>query len=130
MKQQYEKFLTVGAEDLDALDHVNNVRYLEWVQDISRAHWEQLTNSQWDAHYIWVVRSHHITYHRSARLGETLRLTTYVPRAAGAISHRKVDIRLDGGMDMVAECLTEWVLLDALSGRPVRIPEEIRAVFA
>ena len=29
----------------------------------------------------------------------------------------------------VAECLTEWVLLDAASGKPVRIPEEVRKVF-
>ena len=125
----YSTSRLVTAADLDDLQHVNNVRYLEWVQEISRAHWQQLTKPGWDKRFLWVVRSHHITYHQPALLGQTLLLTTYVPEARGPISRRKVEMELESSGARVAECLTEWVLLDATSGRPVRIPEEILRVF-
>ena len=125
----YEMAIRVVSGDLDNLDHVNNVRYLEWVQDISREHWERLSNAEWDERFIWVVRSHHITYHRPAQLGQDILLTTFVPFAEGAISRRKVDMTLGAGGVLIAECLTEWVLLDAASGKPVRIPEDMRQVF-
>jgi acyl-CoA thioester hydrolase len=125
----YHKTVKVTEGDLDALQHVNNIRYLEWVQDISKEHWGQLSKSGWDKRYLWVVRRHTITYHQPALLGQTLQLTTYVPEARGPISLRKVDMVLEASGQIIAECLTEWVLLDAGSGRPTRIPEEIRNVF-
>ena len=127
--KRYKKCVTVTESDLDDLKHVNNVRYLEWVQDVSKAHWEQLSRPEWNRRYLWVVRSHHISYHQPALLGQTLQITTYVPEAKGPISRRKVDMVLEDSGSKVAECLTEWVLLDAASGRPVRIPEEVRKVF-
>ena len=127
--KHYEKIIEVTSGDLDDLDHVNNVRYLEWVQDISKEHWEQLSNKDWDSRYIWVVKSHHITYHRPALLGETLRLTTFVPEAKGAISKRKVEMELESGAHRITDCLTEWVLLDSRTGRPVRMPVEMQTVF-
>lgn len=127
--KRFQKTLVVSAADLDDLNHVNNVRYLEWVQEISREHWEALSNQEWDARYLWVVRSHHITYHRPALLGEELLLTTYVPAAEGAISRRKVEMERSGDGVRIAECLTEWVLLEAATGRPVRMPGEMKIVF-
>ncbi len=125
----YQKTVKVTDGDLDALHHVNNIRYLEWVQDISEEHWGQLSKPEWDKRYLWVVRSHAITYHQPALLGQTLQLTTFVPEARGAISRRKVDMILEDSGQKIAECLTEWVLLDARSGRPLRIPEEVRNAF-
>ena len=125
----FKKRITVADGDLDDLEHVNNIRYLEWVQEISRAHWDKLSQSRWDGRYLWVVRSHHITYHQPALLGQTILLTTYVPEARGPISRRKVDMTLEESGRSIAECLTEWVLLDANTGRATRIPEEIQKVF-
>lgn len=127
--KKYQMDIVVEAEDLDDLNHVNNVRYLEWVQDISREHWNRLSQPEWDRKYIWVVKTHSITYHRPATEGESLRLTTYVPEAKGAISKRVVEIHLKGRETRIADCQTEWCLLDAQSGRPVRIPEEMRLCF-
>ena len=127
--KKFKKWITVTEGDLDELKHVNNIRYLEWVQQVSKAHWEQLSQSRWDGRYLWVVRSHTITYHQPALLGQTVRLTTYVPGARGPISRRQVDMVLEDSGRKIAECLTEWVLLDASSGRPTRIPDEVREVF-
>ncbi|MEJ2163602.1 MAG: acyl-CoA thioesterase [Robiginitalea sp.] len=127
--KKYRKELTVTSSDLDDLQHVNNVRYLEWVQLVSKEHWEQLTSQVWEDQFIWVVKRHQITYHRPAKQGDNLMICTYVPEASGAISKRKVEIHTVETDSLIAECLTEWVLLDARTGKPTRIPLEMQRVF-
>jgi len=127
--KRYVKHITVGAADLDALQHVNNVRYLDWVQEISREHWSELTRPDWEARYFWVVRSHHIEYLRAAVAGDHLTLTTYVPKVSGPLSHRVVEICQAGSGELVARCETQWCLLDQATKRPLRIPGPIRECF-
>ena len=37
--QIFETSRIVKTNDLDELNHVNNIRYVEWVQNIAKAHW-------------------------------------------------------------------------------------------
>lgn len=121
--RNYQTKVTVGPEHLDELNHVNNVQYLEWVQQVSKEHWQKLSRPEWDARYVWVVRSHHITYQQSALLGEELVLSTYVKEGKGAQSERHVVISKGDSETPVVTCKTNWVLLDARTGKPVRMPE-------
>ncbi len=118
----YRTSRRVTPNDLDDLDHVNNLRYLEWVLEVAGAHWAQLSRPEWDAEYIWVVKSHQIQYHRSAVLGDELSLETFVEKARGAISTRIVNICLRDSGDPVATCSTEWCLLEKSRMKPVRMP--------
>lgn len=115
----------VESADLDALEHVNNVRYLEWVQDISRDHWNSICIEDWSRQFLWVVRSHHITYFAQAVLGDALEVKTFVEAMKGPISTRIVQFRKDGSEELLAECRTDWVLLKKPSLRPSRIPAEM-----
>ena len=38
----FEIEMIVSEKDIDHLNHVNNVVYLQWVQDIATKHWNQL----------------------------------------------------------------------------------------
>mgnify|MGYP006249249827 FL=1 len=51
----FEQFLKVKSEDLDHLDHVNNIRYLEWIQKLARNHWEAVTTTSQREKNVWVV---------------------------------------------------------------------------
>ncbi|MDM9631920.1 acyl-CoA thioesterase [Robiginitalea aurantiaca] len=117
--------VTVAPEHLDDLNHVNNVQYLEWVQQVSKAHWQKLSLPEWDMHYIWVVHSHLIRYHQPAFLGEELVISTFIKAAKGAKSERHVHITRKGMEPPLVTCETIWVLLDAKSGKPVRVPAEM-----
>jgi len=35
----------VTEDEIDTLNHVNNVVYVQWIQDISTKHWQELTYS-------------------------------------------------------------------------------------
>ncbi len=37
--ERFEQIISITPEDIDFLDHVNNVVYVRWVQEISTAHW-------------------------------------------------------------------------------------------
>jgi acyl-CoA thioester hydrolase len=127
--KRYLKVLTVGPGDLDDLQHVNNLRYLEWVLQVAAEHWQALTKGAWDQQYVWVVRSHYIQYDRPALEGERLELETYVASAKGALSDRIVEIRSADTGKRTTLCRTEWCLIQADSGKPTRIPMEMQALL-
>ena len=130
MSKTYQYDLQVKKEHLDALEHVNNVQYLQWVQDIAGAHWQSLIEGKNDAFGLWVVRSHHIEYKRQAKLGDSLRVLTHVEITKGFMSERKVRFYLGDSSTLVAQCSTQWCYLDPTTQKLLRIPEEIHALFA
>ena len=128
-RDSYEKTIVVGEAHLDDLRHVNNVRYLEWIQDISKEHWEKNASKDVRDKVAWVVRSHHIEYKGEARLGDRIRIKTYIADTRGAISVRAVEMTLENSDKLLLESKTEWCLLDAETFRPMRISEELRSFF-
>ena len=54
----YEETLVVTKEDLDDLDHVNNVRYVQWMEDIAKSHWEKTAPRDVQDKYLWMVVRH------------------------------------------------------------------------
>ena len=126
----FEQTLSVTSDHLDELQHVNNVQYLQWVQDIAGAHWKYLIQNNPTEFGLWVVRSHHIEYKRQAKLGDTLRVVTHVATAEGFQSERRVLFYLGETNTLVAQRSTQWCYLDPKTQKLLRIPPEVQAVFA
>ena len=125
----HEKTLVVEQGDLDDLNHVNNVRYLEWIQDISKEHWELNVPAAVKQDLVWVVTSHYIQYRGEAKLGDTIHLRTYIADTKGAISVRAVEMRHAETGKILVQSKTEWCLLNANTFKPMRISKEIRSFF-
>ena len=117
----FELTHTVISEDLDDLMHVNNVRYVQWVQDIAMAHWEAATTPLQQHDNIWVLVSHHIDYKAAAKLNDEIHLKTYVTRSEGVTSTRLVEMYHKGTKRLIVKSETKWCLLDALTKKPKRI---------
>ena len=125
----YSEAFDVVPNDLDDLNHVNTIRYVEWIQEISKRHWNHVTTEAIQQSLIWVVRNHNITYHKSAVLGNTVLINTYIAKNQGPISTRVVEIKNKETDELLVKAVTEWCLLDAKTFRPKRVPEEIQALF-
>jgi acyl-CoA thioesterase FadM len=54
--QHYEHLITVQPADIDVMNHVNNVVYVQWVQDAASAHWRAYAPQEMLGKYNWVVR--------------------------------------------------------------------------
>jgi acyl-CoA thioester hydrolase len=77
----------------------------------------------------WVVRSHRVEYLRPAFAGDTIRVLTWVANFRKVQSLRKYKLVRVGDEAVVARAETDWVFVDAKSGRPRTIPAEIRDAF-
>ena len=127
---RYEKILTVKHDDLDELAHVNNVRYVQWIQDISKEHWQSKAPKQLQDKVVWVVMRHDIVYKNAAKLNDKIRIGTYIEKSHGATSVRIVEMKDDKTNVLLVRSSTEWCLLSAETLRPMRIPGEIHEIFS
>lgn len=125
----YETILTVEEKHLDDILHVNNVHYVQWVQDIAKLHWERNATEAILKKYFWVLTTHTIDYKNSAFLGDTILVRTYVSKYKAAVCHRIVEI-IDKTTDtLLATSETKWCLIDNDTKRPTRITKEIAELF-
>ncbi|PID68212.1 MAG: thioesterase [Flavobacteriia bacterium] len=127
MGKTFDYLYTVKASDLDHLNHVNNVVYVQWVQDAAEKHWLTLTNEHNVSDYVWVVIRHEIDYLRQAFLGDELAIKTWVGQTEGSNSIRHVEVYKNN--KIVCRAQTHWRLLSAKTFKPVHIPPEILNLF-
>lgn len=125
----FEFSVTVSASDIDELDHVNNIVYLRWVQEAASAHWAVLSNAGINEKYVWVVLRHEIDYLQPALLHDTIRVLTWVGKNAGAKSERHTQLYNAVTGKKLAEAVTTWCLLDAVTMRPRRIEADVLSLF-
>lgn len=125
----YETQITVSKNDLDELNHVNNVRYVQWVNDAAKMHWLQNTTEAITKNYYWVVLNHHIEYKSSAFLNDVITLKTYVSKSEGVRSTRIVEMYNSKTNRLLIKSETNWCLMDAKTNRPTRITDEIINLF-
>jgi acyl-CoA thioester hydrolase len=124
--------LTVTDDAIDAFSHVNNQRYIAWMQDIAAAH--SAANGWPMERYLeigaaWVVRSHFIEYLRPALAGDRLEIFSWAASLALREVSRKYVFRRASDGQILARAETKWVYVDLKSGRPRRAPEELLASF-
>ncbi len=118
----------VKASDIDELNHVNNVVYLQWVNKISGIHWTLLSNDDLNKKYFWVAIRHEIDYINPAFLGEEITVYTWVGESAGVRSVRNVHIYK--GETLLVKTRSTWCLMDINTQRPTRIRQDILDVLA
>jgi len=119
----------VFAEVVDANRHVNNVAYVQWMQDAAIAHAEvcggaRLAQEQGGS---WFVRMHRIEYLKPAFLNDELTVLTWVADWRKVRSLRRY--RFIRNETLLAEGETDWVFVDASTGRPKPITEQIVSAF-
>ena len=128
--RSFKHYVTVNIAHLDELKHVNNVQYLQWVQDIAGAHWKTLISGKTNDFGIWVVRSHYIEYKRQVKLGDRIRIETHVEKTEGFLSERIVRFYLGDTSTLAVQCSTQWCYLEPTTQKLIRIPTKIIELFA
>jgi acyl-CoA thioester hydrolase len=128
----FTKTFTVAKEAIDLNNHVNNLVYLSWMQEVAIQH----SDAQgWPmSRYLktgggWVVRSHFIKYSHPGLLGDEISIATWVSGASQRSSLRKYLFWRERDQKIIAEAETRWVFVDIKTGRPCLIPQEVRSAF-
>jgi acyl-CoA thioester hydrolase len=125
----FELTLTAGPEHIDELGHVNNAVWVQWIQQVAVAHWENAADPTHKDAYYWVVVRHEIDYLRAAHEGDRILARTWVGEAPkGARFDRFVEFTGPDGKICVRS-KTQWAIIDKALGRPIRVPPEVVAPF-
>ena len=106
--KQHIYTVTVSEQVIDTLNHVNNVEYLNFVQDAAEKHWSILSTREIDEKFVWVVLRHEIDYKKAAKLNDLLEIKTWIGESSGVKSERFVEIRKDNAL--IAKAKTIWWL--------------------
>ncbi|MBC7446682.1 MAG: acyl-CoA thioesterase [Hymenobacteraceae bacterium] len=124
--------LTVAVQpgDIDDLQHVNNMVYLRWVQEVAGAHWGAVAPTEAQTGLVWVVMRHEIDYKVAAKLGDEVLLQTWVGTAVGVTFERHTRISRAADGVVLAQARTLWCPINAQTGRPQRVTAELRALFS
>jgi acyl-CoA thioester hydrolase len=122
--------LTVQPRDIDRQNHVNNTVYVRWIQEVATAHWEAHAPATARDAMGWVVLRHEIDYKMPANLGDEIILRTWVGQATRVTFERFVEILRQGDRKLLAAARTLWVPINPDTGKPTRVPPEVRARFS
>ena len=126
----YTKTLTIPASAIDENGHVNNVTYVQWMQDVAVEHYASIGGIEaqgFDA--TWVVREHKIEYLLPAFAGEEIEIRTWVENIRRVRSLRKYEfVRKTDGRTLV-KGETDWVFMDIETGSPRAISEKVARIF-
>ena len=129
MSNSYTLPFTAGPEHIDFNGHVNNMVWLQWVQDIATAHWEAVAAPEHQAAYVWFVLRHEIDYRGNIAEGERVTAHTFIPGPPqGARFVRCVDF-IDAAGKRIVQVRSTWAMIDKATGRPLRITPEVAAPF-
>jgi acyl-CoA thioester hydrolase len=128
--QAFEIIVPVQPADIDRQKHVNNTVYLRWVQDVATAHWDARAPAAVRETIGWVVLRHEIDYKMPAGLGDEIVLRTWVGHATRVTFERFTEMRRRSDGEFVAKARTLWVPVTTTSGKPMRVPTEVRALFS
>jgi len=126
----FEMTVSVLPDDIDEQNHVNNTVYLRWVQDVATAHWHAIASPEAQKTVAWVVIRHEIDYKTPAALENKVLLRTWVGKASRLRFERFTEIRRNDDGLLLSKARTLWCPINAQSGRPMRVPAEVRAQFS
>ena len=147
----FETFVRVRFHEVDALGHVNNAAYLNYLEQAAIDHatalgldWERLQ----EFGGVFIARHHDITFLRPAFAGDVLRIVTWLGEPRGARVERTYRVfreppsattavffgrvvdstQVLDDTDLVVQATTEWVFIGE-HARPRRIPPGVVAMF-
>lgn len=123
----YTHPIDIVPADIDFMGHVNNARYLGWVQDAVLSHWRNIAPADAVSSRAWVALKHEITYRKPAFLDDTVIARTVLESIKGARAFYHTVI--ERGEEVLAEISSSWCCIDAETLRPARIGEEISKIF-
>jgi len=127
----YTAPVRVRHHELDPFGRVHPAVYLRW---LAQAAIDASTDVGFDAAWYaqagahWLVRRTTFSVLHPARTDDALTVATWVEDFRRVRSHRCYEVRRADGV-LCAAARTDWVYVDATSGRPRRVPQEMERAF-
>jgi acyl-CoA thioester hydrolase len=128
----FEYHHTVREDELDGLNHVNNLEYMKWMLAAATAHsdsvgWTLARHLELQGG--WVVRTHQIEYLMPAFVGDEVVVRTWVVDMKWMLSLRRYVLMRPSDNVRLAVAATNWAFIDFRTGKLTRIPTAVSSAF-
>lgn len=122
--------ITVKPEHLDDVQHVNNVIYVQWMEDIARQHWNTFVSEELQQNVLWMIKRHEIDYINQAFLNDDLEMHTWTGDYTNVTWKRHYEIIRIADNKKIISAASIWIPLDRKTQRPRRIDDAMLMMFA
>ncbi len=119
--------IVVKEEDIDVLQHMNNLKYIKYLEQARLEWYEQLGvgfQTILDRGYGTVVRNLNISYIKEARLGDKLQIKT-VPKSMGNSSFVMQQWMYNESGEVITEAEAVIVMIDFHKRKKAQIPADL-----
>lgn len=125
---QHKTLIKVRGYHLDIYQHVNNARYLEFLEEARGGYLEDSGDIEWFAAHglAWVIVNININYKVAATMGQTLEVFTQFSKVGGKSAVVSQEVRIAGSDLVAADAQVTFVCLDQKTGKAVAIEGELR----
>ena len=124
MSSVFDLKIEVKPEHIDVLGHVNNVVYVQWMQDVASAHIETLgvgLDQYLEMKHAMVAVEHHVQYRKAAMLDDDVILRTWLYEINALYSFRQYAFFNAKDHSLLFTGNTKWACIEIASGRPKRM---------
>lgn len=126
----YSKTITVTKGAIDENGHVNNVAYVQWMQDIAVEHYASIGGiAAQGVEATWVIREHRVEYFLPAFEGDEIEVRTWVENVRRVRSLRRYEFIRKSDGKLLVKGETDWVFVDVKTGMPKAVPQQVIEVF-
>ncbi|WP_019677195.1 acyl-CoA thioesterase [Arsukibacterium perlucidum] len=125
---QHKTLIKVRGYHLDIYQHVNNARYLEFLEEARWGYLEDSGDIEWFAKHklAWIIVNININYRVAATMGDTLEIFTRFSKIGGKSAVVKQEVRIAGKDAIAADAEVTIVCLDQQTGKAVAIDGELK----
>ena len=124
MSTIFDLKIQVQPAHIDVLGHVNNVMYIQWMQDVAEAHIEALglgLAQYLELKHAMVAVEHHVQYRKAAFEGEEVILRTWLNDINALYSFRQYTFYRPKDQSILFVGNTKWACIEIATGRPKRM---------
>lgn len=124
MSTIFDLKIQVQPQHIDVLGHVNNVMYIQWMQDVAAAHIETLglgLTQYLELKHAMVAVEHHVQYRKAALEGEEIILRTWLDDINALYSFRQYAFYRLKDQSVLFVGNTKWACIEIATGRPKRM---------
>ena len=126
----YKKTIIVLREHLDDINHVNNVVYVQWMQDIAVEHWNSVATDTLKQELLWMIKRHEVDYFNQAFLGDELTMETWTGDFTNVTWKRHYQIIRPADNKKIISASSIWIPFERKTQRPRRVDDALIMMFA
>lgn len=124
MSDIFDLIIQVQPEHIDGLGHVNNVVYMQWMQEVTTAHIEAIGLGLEQYHalkHAMVAVEHQVQYRKAAFEGDEIILRTWLNDINALYSFRQYAFYRPQDQTLLFTGNTQWACIEMATGRPKRM---------